>query len=88
MKSRYTLKIESRAAKDLKSLDIRTQKRIIKKIKFYLSSDDPLTYSKKLADSQDGDYRWRIGNFRAVFDVQKNTLKLLRVQHRREIYKK
>ncbi len=85
---KYNLKIESRAAKDLKSLDVRTQKRIVKKLKFYLSSNDPLTYSKKLADSQDGDYRWRIGDYRAVFDVQENTIKLLRVQHRRKVYKK
>ncbi len=83
-----TLKIESRAAKDLKSLDIRTQKRIIKKLKFYLNSNDPLAYSKKLADSEDGDYRWRIGNYRAVFDIKNDTIKLLRVQHRREVYKK
>lgn len=85
---RYSLKIESRAAKDLKSLNVRTQKRIVKKLKFYLNSDDPLAYAKKLSNKADANYRWRIGNYRAVFDIKKDTIKLLRVQHRREIYRK
>ncbi len=85
---KYRLKIESRAAKDLKSLNVRTQKRIIQKLKFYLNNDDPLAYAKKLSNKADANYRWRIGDYRAVFDIKKDTIKLLRVQHRREAYKK
>ena len=84
---KFQLKIEGRAKKDIQSLDYLLQKRIARKLKFYIDQDDPLQYAKKLVDSKDGDYRWRIGNFRVVFDVDGNVIKLLRVQHRKDVYK-
>jgi mRNA interferase RelE/StbE len=85
---KFVLKIESRARKDLQSLDRVAQKRVAKKLKFFLEQDDPIQYAKKLVDSKDGNYRWRIGNFRAVFDIEEgNIIKLLRVQHRKDVYK-
>lgn len=84
---KFQLKIEGRAKKDLQSLDRVVQKRIAKKLKFYIEQDDPLQYAKKLIDSKDGNYRWRIGNFRVVFDVGDNVVKLLRVQHRKDVYR-
>lgn len=84
---KYRLKIESRAKKDLESLDKVTQIRIIKKLKFFLAQDDALQYSKKLTDASGGDYRWRIGHYRVVFDVERKIIKILRVQHRREVYR-
>ena len=84
---KYRLKIESRARKDLEALDTVAQRRIIKKLKFFLAQDDPLQYAKKLTDPAGGDYRWRIGPYRAVFDIEGETIKLLHVQHRREVYR-
>lgn len=84
----YKLIIEGRAKKDLQVLDQVTQKRIIKKLKFFLTQDNPIASAKKLTDPQDGDYRWRIGHYRAIFDVEDKTIKLLRVQHRREVYRR
>lgn len=83
----YQLKIESRAKKDIQALEIVLQKRIAKKLKFFMAADNPLKYAKKLVDSSDGDYRWRIGNFRVVFDVKGDVIKILRVQHRKDVYK-
>ena len=84
---KFELKIESRARNDIQSLDSVVQKRVAKKLKFYLDQDDPIQYAKKLVDSKDGNYRWRIGNFRAVFDFDGNVIKLLRIQHRKDVYK-
>jgi len=84
---KFKLKIEGNAKKDLQSLDRVVQKRIAKKLKFYIEQDDPLQYAKKLVDSKDGNYRWRIGNFRVAFDVDDNFIKLLRVQHRKDVYR-
>jgi mRNA interferase RelE/StbE len=84
---KFELKIESRARNDIQSLDSVVQKRVAKKLKFYLDQDDPIQYAKKLVDSKDGNYRWRIGNFRAVFDIDGNVIKLLRIQHRKDVYK-
>ncbi len=84
----YTLKIESQAKKDIKSLELTVQKRIVKKLKFFLEKPDPLMYAKKLVDSSGGDYRWRIGNYRLIFDLKDYEILLLRVQHRKDVYNK
>ena len=84
----YNLKIESRAKKDLQSLDSVIQKRIAKKLKFFLEQPDPMQFSKSLFDTSGGDYRWRVGHYRLVFDVKGNVIMLLRVQHRKDVYRK
>ncbi len=35
-----------------------------------------------------GSYRFRIGDFRVIFDIEKDEIVVLRVGHRREIYRK
>jgi len=83
---KYRLEISGKAYKDLKALDAVTKKRIIKKLKFFLSQEDPLFFAKPLVNSKDGDYRWRIGHYRIVFDVKGELILLLRVQHRSKVY--
>lgn len=85
---KYKLSIEGRAKKDLQALDQVTQKRIAKKLKYFLAQEDPLIFAKKLTDPNDANYRWRIGHYRVVFDLRGKTIKMLRVQHRREVYRK
>ncbi len=83
----YRLVIESRAKKDLQSLDPMLRKRIAKKLKFFIEHDDPLQFAKRLVNTKDGDFRWRIGNFRIVFDTEEELIKILRVQHRKDVYR-
>lgn len=82
----YRLEISGKAKKDVKSLDSVIQRRIIKKLKFFLSQDDPLSFAKALMDRKDGDYRWRIGHYRVVFDVKEDVILILRVEHRSKVY--
>jgi mRNA interferase RelE/StbE len=83
----YKLEISGRAAKDIKALDVVVQRRIASKLKFFITQEDPLSFAKKLVNAKDGDYRWRVGHYRAVFDVEDSTILLLRIQHRSEVYK-
>ncbi|HEY1646139.1 MAG TPA: type II toxin-antitoxin system RelE/ParE family toxin [Candidatus Saccharimonadales bacterium] len=83
----YKLEISGKAKKDLQSLDSVVQKRIVKKLQFFLTQEDPLAFAKPLVNSKDGDYRWRIGHYRVVFDSNDSTILLLRVQHRGQVYK-
>ena len=85
---KYSLVISDKAKVDIKSLDTVTQRRIVKKLKFFLDQENPLEYAKKLIDLTEGQYRWRIGPYRAIFDIQDMTIRLLRVQHRSVIYRK
>jgi len=62
------------------------QQRIIKKLEFYLAQPDPLSFADKLITSQPT-YRFRIGDYRVIFDWEKTGIIILRVGHRREVYR-
>ena len=81
----YKIIITERALKDIEKLDIKTKKRIGTKLKHY--SEDPLKYATKLINSAIGTYRFRIGNYRVVFDIDEDKIIILRVGHRKDIYK-
>lgn len=84
----YKLVFKPKASKDIQKIDIVSQKRIIKKLKFFMSQKNPLDYAIKLAGEEEAHYRWRVGTYRVVFDVKGLSIIILRVQHRREVYRK
>jgi mRNA interferase RelE/StbE len=61
------------------------QRRLKEKLLRY--SRDPLVYAVKLTDQSIGQYRLRIGDYRIVFDLERETLFVLAVGHRKEIYR-
>lgn len=81
----YKLIYTKTAAHDIKKLDNIVKKRLKKKIEKY--AVDPILYGKKLINNSIGTFRWRIGNYRIVFDIYDDEIVILRVGHRREIYK-
>ncbi|MCR4292457.1 MAG: type II toxin-antitoxin system RelE/ParE family toxin, partial [Candidatus Kuenenia sp.] len=50
--------------------------------------DNPLLYSEKLSDPALGTYKFRMGDYRVIFDIEGNDVVILRIGHRREIYKR
>lgn len=82
----YKLIYTRTAFKDVKKLDIIVKKRIRKKIEEY--QIDPLTHAKRLINPLIGSYRWRIGDYRVIFDIEKDRIIILRIGHRREIYER
>ena len=49
--------------------------------------EDPLKYSVKIPDPKPGSYRFRIGEYRVIFDFEGEDIVVLRVGHRRDIYR-
>lgn len=76
-----------RAKKDWKSLDPKIQNQLRKKIIFFVQSGKPLHFAERLKDFSLGGYRFRIGDYRIIFDFQNDTIVVLRVGHRKEIYR-
>ena len=74
-----------RAVKDFKKLSIDQQERIGLKLLEY--SNDPFTFAKKLSDPALGTFRFRIGKHRIIFDYIDDEIIILRVGHRKDIYK-
>lgn len=63
------------------------QKRIINKLDFFLSKDNPLDFAERLTNHQFGDWRFRVGDHRILFDVEKDRIIILRIRDRKDSYK-
>lgn len=71
-------------------MDKQVSKRILKKMDFFSKQKDPIKFAKKLKDFSLGEYRFRIGDYRVLFDINDSgslqILMILSVKHRREAY--
>lgn len=81
----YKLLYTKRAVEDIKKLDSVAQKRLKKALEKFIQK--PFYYSEKLIDTTLGEFRWRLGDYRIVFDKKDSQIIILRVGHRREIYR-
>ena len=68
-----------------RKLPAAVQTRLKQKLITY--SRDPLRHAVKLSDLRIGQYRFRIGDYRIIFDLANKTLYVLAVGHRSEIYR-
>lgn len=74
------------AKKDIAKLDSAIANQIRDALIKYL--DDPIKHAKKLQHFAIGSYRFRIGDYRVIFDIQGQDIVILRVGHRQSIYRK
>ena len=73
-----------RGRRDLNRLDPPVRRRILLKLRDLAS--DPLAPARKLTDSRIGMFRYRIGDYRVIFDFSDEKVVVLRVGDRKEIY--
>ena len=83
----YQLLFTASAQKDLAKLDSVTKKRLAKKLQYFINLPDPLKAAEKLVSPKIGTYRWRVGDYRIVFDLIASKVIVLRIRHRREVYR-
>ncbi len=83
---KHKLVYTKRATKDIERLEETIKNRIGKTLLRY--AEDPLKYAEKLIDPRLGTYRFRIGDYRVIFDMEENDIVILRVGHRRDIYRR
>ncbi len=77
------------ALRDLKKLPKNIRKRILDKLDFYMKKDNPFIFAKPIKDKTLGDYRFRIGDYRVIFDYdsKQNIIIILKIGHRKDIYR-
>ena len=87
----YALSYSAVALKQLKKMDLSVADTITSKLEQLVVSDHPLQTAKSLQGDLAGTYRYRIGNYRAIFKVDKDgtitLLTILDIKHRKDIYK-
>jgi mRNA interferase RelE/StbE len=81
----YKIFYKSSVSKDLKRLDKDEIKRILKGI------EEKIVLNPFLGKSLKGDfrgcYRYRFGDYRVIYAISKNEILILRIGHRKEIYR-
>jgi mRNA interferase RelE/StbE len=80
-------KIKPAAVGDLSRLPKDIQDRIKAKLDFYISFGDPLHFASRLTDSKLGDYKFRIGDYRVIFEIKDNIVEILKIGNRKDIYR-
>lgn len=83
----FQIQFTDSAKKQFKKLPRDIQKRIVNKLEFFISQEDVLRFAETLTDSKLGHFRFRIGDYRVVFDLEENILVIHDIGHRREIYR-
>lgn len=86
---RYSVQYSKQAIKELKKLDRFTRQMIYSWIDKNLSDcEDPRQHGKALTANRKGQWRYRIGDYRLICDIQDDKLVILAltVGHRRDIY--
>ena len=82
----YNITFKKSVAKDLKKIDRAEADRILKKISSELSKQaDELP---ELKGPFAGLRKYRIGNYRVIFAIIDDSILILRIQHRKDAYKK
>jgi mRNA interferase RelE/StbE len=81
----FRLLYTQRAIKDIQKLEPTVKSRIGKALLRFEA--DPLGYAKSLSNTSLGSYRFRIGDYPVIFDLEGEEIIVLRVGHRRDIYK-
>jgi mRNA interferase RelE/StbE len=82
----YRLVYTQKAVRDIDRLDAGIKNRIGTTLLRF--KDNPLQHAERLTDSELGGYRFRIGDYRVIFDIEGNDIVVLRAGHRKEIYKR
>lgn len=86
----WTIEFLPDAVKELKKLDRTAAARIVKTLEERIAVlDDPRNLGSALTGDHAGYWRWRIGDYRVVARVEDEriTILVVRVAHRREVYR-
>jgi len=88
---KYRLLYAPAALKQLQKLDLSVADSITSKLEQLTNSDQPLLSAKSLRGELAGKYRYRIGNYRAIFSIDADgvitLLTILDIKYRKDIYK-
>ena len=85
----YQVETTTRFDREFKKLDKYTQRMLNTWIsKHLLNCTDPRQYGKGLTANRSGQWRYRIGDYRLICEIQDDKLVILAlsVGHRREVY--
>jgi len=81
---RYDVQFKPRALRDIERLPSRIQAQVLARIE---EMSDDLKGDVKRLTNFTPEYRLRVGDYRVLFEVEKETIVIYRIRHRREVYR-
>lgn len=83
----YSVYWQAEAEEDLLALPVKTAKAIIAQVENYLAVD-PGRLGKPLTGAFTGLYRYRMGDYRVIYEISARELRIcvVRVGHRKNVY--
>lgn len=84
----YTLVYKKPAVKDIQKLPPHIKKRLKTKLEWFIGQTNPLDFAEPLTKPADAQYRFRVGVYRILFDVENSNIVILHVQHRSVVYRR
>lgn len=85
----WAYRFDQEALRDLRRLDFTAQKRVIRYLDTRIAgTEDPRRFGKPLRGDKHGLWRWRVGDYRIIGEVDghKVTVLIMRVAHRSTVY--
>ena len=79
----YNIEWKEHALQDIEKLENSIARRILKKIDEL--AENPFSKDIKKLKGYD-DFRLRVGDYRVIFSIEQNTIQILKVGHRKNIY--
>ncbi len=83
---KYGVRYHHKVKGDIKPLDENTKERIRKAIEEKLATE-PLIFGERLRGSLRDLWKLRVGNYRVIYIVEKDTVYILGIVHRKEAYR-
>ena len=84
----FRLVYKQQAVKDIRQLTPQVRERLKQKLEYFAAQHNPLGLAKRLTKPADAQYRFRVGNYRVLFDVEGLDLVILHIQHRKDVYRR
>ena len=73
--------------RDLEGLDHEVRERVLRKLKYWQATKNPLKYAISL-EGRAGLFRFRVGDWHIIVSRGKETIDILAIGHRSKIYEK
>jgi len=84
----WKIELSDPAARQVRRMDKAIQRRVLDYLQQRIATaDDPHAFGKSLTGNHVGLWRYRVGDWRIVCSIEEPLIIVLRIAHRREVYK-
>lgn len=81
------IEFTNKSRRNFRKLSPKVRQRILRKLKRYATRPNPLHFADSITDADDKVYRYRVGDYRIIFDWEDGKIVVLEAGPRDKVYK-